>query len=77
MKTLFPIVTFAAIAALFAGLRLESAVTVVFTAGLLAIVALDYGPRRLAPVPRLRVRRKISPGLLPRVLRTESRRLAA
>jgi len=77
MKTLFPIVTFAAIAALFAGLRVEPAVSVVFTAGLLAIVALDYGPRRPAPMPPMRARRKIFCGVVPCVLRTESRRLAA
>jgi hypothetical protein len=77
MKTLFPIITLAAIAALFSGLRVEPAVTAVFTAGLLAIVALDYGPRRPVPVPPRRARRKLFRGALPRVLRTESRRLAA
>jgi hypothetical protein len=77
MKTLSLLAFITAAAAFVAGARLEVVTSVLFAAGLAAILIQDYGPRtpRL-PLPR-RAQRKLQPQFRPPALLTEPNRLAA
>jgi hypothetical protein len=77
MKTLSLLAFTTAAAAFVAGARLEVVTSVLFAAGLAAILIQDYGPRaKPLPMPQ-RARRKLQPQFRPPALLSEPNRLAA